>query len=495
MQVLINKLSYKYPNSSISLFENVSITFSEEWSCIIGSNGAGKTTLLKLIAKKLIAQSGSIKGNKIVYYCEQKLDALPEGYEEFIYTFNTKTFKLKELLGIEDEWLYRWESLSFGERKRVQIAIALYNEPDILLLDEPTNHLDYSTKKIVINALMSFTKIGIVVSHDRELLNTLCTTTIILKNSKIFKYKTEYKNALNEYLKEMNSLNKKYEIQNQKIKTLQKNIYLQKEKVLKNRSKLSKKDIDKKDRSAKEKINLAKLTGKDKNDSKKVASLNTKYEHLNSQKISLAKEYKKGLTIKKNERETKLFPIILKGGELKLGENKSLSYPDISIEKDDKIALIGDNGTGKSSFIKHLLQSIEVDELLYLPQEIDAKMSQKLFQTIDELSNRKKGELYTLVTRLSSNPKRVLENRYPSPGELRKLLIAKALLDGVSLIILDEPTNHMDLASTISIEEALGEYEGALLTISHDRKFIENIAKVIWEISKESSNHYLMKIV
>jgi len=482
----LHNISFQYDNSNNQIFTNLNLDFGRGWSSIIGQNGSGKTTLLKLIAKKIKSSRGTISGNQLVYYCEQILDELPEGFEEFRDRYNAKTFQLKELLGIKDEWMYRWETLSFGEQKRIQLAVALFSEPDILLLDEPTNHLDHSTKEIVINTLKSFQNIGILVSHDRELLENLCTTTIIIKNGKTYRYKTSYQIAMDEYKKELEALRKESENQNKKIKALQKNIQFQKEKVSRTKSRLSKREIDKKDSSTKEKINLAKFTGRDQNESKKVDTLNTKYEHLNAGKIKLDKEYKKGISIQNRISQSSLFPIVLKNGELKLGGEPILSYPDITVNAYDKIGIMGDNGTGKSTFIRYLLSTVEKKDILYLPQEIDEVLLQELFETINELSNEKKGELFTYVTRLSSNPKKLLDHELPSPGELKKLLIAKAMLENISMIVLDEPTNHMDIDSILALEEALKNYCGTVILISHDRVFLENIVQNIWRIEGDT---------
>ncbi|EFU69346.1 conserved hypothetical protein [Aliarcobacter butzleri JV22] len=225
----INNLTFKYQDTDI--FINLTLSFEPfSWNCIVGNNGSGKTTLLKLIAKKIKPESGNIVGNDLVYYCEQNLDKTPDGFEEFIYTFNSKTFRLKELLHIQDEWFYRWETLSFGEKKRVQIAIALYQEIDVLLLDEPTNHLDYKSKNIVLEALKSFRGIGILVSHDRELLNTLCTNTVIIKNQNVYSYKSSYNTAIKELNQYRSFLQKENENINKELKKLQKIFKLKKRK-------------------------------------------------------------------------------------------------------------------------------------------------------------------------------------------------------------------------------------------------------------------------
>ncbi len=493
MQYLqINNLTFKYTSSEI--FSNLNLSFEKGWSCLVGSNGSGKTTLFKLIDKSLKPQEGAIVGNELVYYCEQELHEKPNGFEEFIYTYNTKTFKLKELLHIEEEWFYRWETLSFGERKRIQIAIALFLEPDVLLLDEPSNHLDIKTKEILINSLKNFKGIGILISHDRELLNSLCHNTVIIKNKKIYNYKTTFQKAIEELDLYFNFLQKENENINNKVKKLQNNIQTQKEKVSQSKSRLSKKNINTKDNSLKEKINLAKLTGKDKSDSKLVTNFSKKAQELSSKKNEIEKSFDKGISIKDEKSKKEKFSFLLQKGQLHLGEKKILKYENLSLNKGDKIAIIGDNGVGKSSFLKLLISKITpLKSYLYLPQEIDLKQKENLFEAIKSLNNEKKGELFTFIQRLSSNPKNLLNNENTSPGELRKLFIAKALLDNIQLIILDEPTNHMDLDSIQSLEQALKEYQNTLIVVSHDKTFIKNINAKIYSITKGTDDFYELK--
>lgn len=371
MQYLqINNLTFKYTSSEI--FSNLSLSFEKGWSCLVGSNGSGKTTLFKLIAKSLKPQEGNIVGNELVYYCEQELHEKPNGFEEFIYTYNTKTFKLKELLLIEDEWFYRWETLSFGERKRIQIAIALFLEPDVLLLDEPSNHLDIKTKEILLNSLKNFKGIGILISHDRELLNSLCNNTVIIKNKKIYNYKTTFQKAIEELDLYFNFLQKENDNINSKVKKLQNNIQTQKEKVSQSKSRLSKKNVNTKDKSLKEKINLAKLTGKDKPESKLVTSFSKKAHELSSKRNEIEKNFDKGITIKDINSKKENFSFLLEKGQLSLSKNKVLKYENLCLNKGDKIVIIGENGVGKSSFLKLLISKIApFKNYLYLPQEIE----------------------------------------------------------------------------------------------------------------------------
>lgn len=390
MQYLqINNLTFKYTSSEI--FSNLSLSFEKGWSCLVGSNGSGKTTLFKLIAKSLKPQEGNIVGNELVYYCEQELHEKPNGFEEFIYTYNTKTFKLKELLLIEDEWFYRWETLSFGERKRIQIAIALFLEPDVLLLDEPSNHLDIKTKEILLNSLKNFKGIGILISHDRELLNSLCNNTVIIKNKKIYNYKTTFQKAIEELDLYFNFLQKENDNINSKVKKLQNNIQTQKEKVSQSKSRLSKKNVNTKDKSLKEKINLAKLTGKDKPESKLVTSFSKKAHELSSKRNEIEKNFDKGITIKDINSKKENFSFLLEKGQLSLSKNKVLKYENLCLNKGDKIVIIGENGVGKSSFLKLLISKIApFKNYLYLPQEIEKNQKEKLFEAIKSLNNEKR---------------------------------------------------------------------------------------------------------
>ncbi len=490
----ITNLYFKYNNSSSFIFQNLNLEFDRIWSCIVGSNGSGKSTLLKLISKELKPQQGFIKGNDLVYYCTQSTEFLPQNFEEFIYTYNKKAFKIKELLGINDSWLYSWDTLSHGERKRAQIAVALFLEPDVLLLDEPTNHLDIKNKKIVFNALISFKGIGLLVSHDRKLLDELCTNTLFLKDGDISLFKTNYSNAMVEYEKDMQFLYKQQENQNKQLKKLKQTIQSQKQKVSLSNKRFSKKDIDKNDNDTKNKINLAKLTGKDKNDGQVLKTLQSKQNHLNSKVIKTHKVYSLGISID-SKNSNNIFPLDIKSNTLKLSDDKNLFFQNLSINQNDKIGIVGENGSGKSSFINYLLSITNFkNEILYIPQEISEQQSKDFFKDINTLPKDKKGEIYTIVTKLASNSKVLLQSSNPSAGEIRKLFIAKGLLENPLIIILDEPTNHMDLDSILALEEALKKYDTVVIIISHDTVFLDNIVDTVWKFNKKSDSLYTIDI-
>ncbi len=486
----IKNLYYQYPNAAIPIFEDLNLEFETGWSCIVGANGSGKSTLLKLIAKEIKNENMMIKDNDCTYYCTQSTEQSPKDFEDFIYTFNSKAFKIRDLLGIKDDWLGQWHNLSHGERKRVQLAIALFKNPDILLVDEPTNHLDNKSQKIVTHALKSFKGIGILVSHDRVLLDTLSQATMMITNQTVVSFKTSYTNAMIAYEKDIAFLKKIKQKQNNQLQKLEKSIQSQREKVSQSKKRLSKKSIGKNDSDRKNKINLAKLTGKDKNDGRIITKLQSQQKQLLSQSIKVDKTYTLGITFNA-ENASNIFPITVEKGALVLSETKKLSYPKLTIDQYDKIGITGDNGSGKSSFLANVIAMVECkNDYLYIPQEISNQQNKRLFDEINCLPNALKGEIYTIIRKLASDPKKLQASMLPSPGEIRKLMIAYGLLQNPSLIILDEPTNHMDLDSIMALEFALKAYDGTIILISHDQMFLEKLVTEIWEFTKISEGAY-----
>jgi len=486
----IKNLHYKYKTSTMPIFENLDLEFEQGWCCLVGANGSGKSTLLKLISKDLKLEEGSIKGNDLTHYCMQSTEEMPQNLEDFMMTYTSKSFRIRDMLNIDDSWLYSWDTLSFGERKRMQIAVAIFEEPDVLLVDEPTNHLDRKSKDIVLAALKSFKGVGILVSHDRELLDSLSTATIILKNRNIYPFKTPFSKAMDEFNINMEFLEKNQSKQYAELKKLKKSIQNQHEKVSQSKKRMSKKDLGKNDKNSKTKIDLARFTGKDKNDGQQLAKLKSKQDRLISNTVTTEKVFELGIEFH-DSKSKKIFPIVIKKNTLELSDTKKLSYQDLLIKEQDKIGIIGENGAGKSSFLNHLLSTTDLkDEYLYIPQEITQAESKKLFDDINELVNDKKGEIYTIVRKLGSDPIKLQDSFIPSPGEVRKLMIAKGLLESPSLIILDEPTNHMDLDSVLSLELALKEYNGTMLVISHDKIFLDAIITETWEFEKEGEELY-----
>ena len=166
-----DNVAFSYPGMAEPLLGGVTAHFPEgAWTGIVGANGAGKTTLLKLAAGELAPTGGRIRQIGSAQYAVQRTDAAPDEWLAFMDSWDPPAIDARALLGVEPEWTDRWDTLRHGERKRAQIAAALWRRPDVLALDEPTNHLDARAKGVLLAALKSFRGVGLLVSHDRDFL-------------------------------------------------------------------------------------------------------------------------------------------------------------------------------------------------------------------------------------------------------------------------------------------------------------------------------------
>ena len=178
--VLFQKVSFGYDTASVPLLTDVSLHFPPGWSGIIGVNGCGKTTLLQLAVGKLEPQQGQVQSLAEAVYCPQRTDEPPPFFDALLDATDGYAQRLKGQLEVAETWRGRWHTLSHGERKRAQIGVALWRRPQILAIDEPTNHLDAAARNLLLTALQSFQGVGLLVSHDRALLDTLCQQCVFI---------------------------------------------------------------------------------------------------------------------------------------------------------------------------------------------------------------------------------------------------------------------------------------------------------------------------
>jgi ATPase subunit of ABC transporter with duplicated ATPase domains len=162
----------------------------------------------------------------------------------------------------------------------------------------------------------------------------------------------------------------------------------------------------------------------------------------------------------------------------------------------DRIGIKGPNGGGKSTLVNTIFRGLDLppERVIYLAQEISAEQSQSIIARTRKLPRKKLGRLMTIISRLGSNPERLLETEMLSPGELRKLMLAIGITYDPYLIIMDEPTNHLDLPSIECLEEALSGCTCGLLLVSHDYRFLDSLCKMYWEIIREGDSAYKLEI-
>jgi ATPase subunit of ABC transporter with duplicated ATPase domains len=434
-------------------------------------------------------------------YCPQRTDHVPDKLKDFILS-NTKSAQIiKNQLGIEDDWFEpeRWLTLSHGERKRAQIAVALWLEPGFLAVDEPTNHLDSEARDLIANALYSFNGIGLLVSHDRELLDSLCSQCVFTDPPGLILRRGGYTQAMTALKEEQHYNQKQRLLKKQALKKLQKEALRRRELAKQAKKRLSKRDLAVKDHDAKAKIDGARLTGKDGVGGKLQRQLQGRLARGRSdlENIKVKKEYTMGIWLPGSVSKRD-FLLELPANSLPLGKQKRLSYPALIIKPDDRIAVTGPNGAGKSTLIRHIVDSLNVPEehITYVPQEIDTNQSKKILDRVLTLPDHQLGHLMTIISRLGSRPHRLLDSIEPSPGEMRKLLLALGMIREPHIIIMDEPTNHMDLPSIECLEQALAECPCSLILVSHDKIFLKKLTQKQWNITQDSpgSLTYVMQI-
>ena len=495
MSILISNLNFSYSSSSTTLFEDFSLQLNDGWTCVAGSNGCGKSTLLKLIAGVIEPDVGKISCGgsgtaSTVIYCPQETAEIPENLYTAFWSDDNDVRRFFSRLCITEEMLERYDTLSGGEKKRIQIACALAEQPSVLLLDEPTNHLDAATTSMISSVLSDFHGTGIMVSHDRAFADSLCTRTVYLYNeSHAFaggrdciaynSYPCGLSKALELRQNGMEQSRGNWERLNSKAASEKQRSEKLEAENQKSKARLSKKTIDSHDHDAKLKMDVARISGKDRTTGDAKARLETQIRQTEAERDSIKKSLrrKEGFSVEKTDYAKS---IIIEETTIQAG-NYSLSIPHIEITRETKIALTGQNGAGKTLFVRHVIELLEksgrTKEMLYLPQEISEEQRLSILADFYELDEAERGEVLSTLFRLGSEPENINQQQL-SPGELRKLMIALAIQKPLSLLIMDEPTNHMDITSVLALENALAALDCAMLVVSHDQTFLEKITNM-----------------
>ncbi|RKG75563.1 ATP-binding cassette domain-containing protein [Corallococcus terminator] len=476
---------------AIPVLTDVEFHLAPGWTGLVGPNGAGKSTLLRMLSGELTPTEGQLAfdpPSPLVCLCPQGVEALTPDIAAFADAYDALARRLHGQLGLDVTALSRWPTLSPGERKRWQVGAALAREPDVLLLDEPTNHLDAEGRAWLVSALRRFRGIGVVVSHDRELLETLTHATLRVHGGGAHLYPGAYSAARGHWEAEREAEVAAH----------------QQTKAERDRAA----QLLDRTRREHEGATLSRSTGR---------RMRNKYDSdargLGPSTLASWAEARLGhqVTVKRRELERAeaavgtftvdktvgrsvfvdyvrspnpwLFTFDTPG--LKAGDAEVLGPTRLDVDREARIRIEGPNGAGKTTLLKALMEQSRVpqEKLLYLPQDLGEAEARATLDAVRELPPEDRGRVMSLVAALGVDPHRLLASEQPSPGEGRKLFIARGLGQHAWALVLDEPTNHLDLPSIERLEAALRDYPGALLLVTHDAPFARACTTTRWLVA------------
>ena len=428
--------------------------------------------------------SGSVNASGTAVLCSQRTDHPPALLDDFQNDWCGDAILLRDSLGIGDRWAERWHTLSHGERKRLQLAVALWGKPSLLAVDEPFNHLDSSGRDAVVEALSAFQGCGLLVSHDRSAMEVLCPRTLLFHPPRISLYNAGYSSAVEEEERERARLAAERESAKRDYLTKKRDA---RRKMLKARTiqahaggtAASFRDICRLGLDGPSRVDgIVQKAGQRSREA--AAKAERARERMES--ITYRKTHRTGIDLAGEPADMNLL-LDEDPGSIPVGRG-NLVFPALELRPGDRIALTGPNGSGKSTILRWMKGRLRCPEerLVWIPQEITAGEAEDLLGDLKGLSGNKLGLIMTVVRRLGSDPEKLLDSSVPSPGETRKLLLARGLLCDPWLIVMDEPTNHMDLPSVECLERALNDYPGSVVLVSHDRAFLDALTDTNWSI-------------
>lgn len=428
---------------------------------------------LRCLEEKM--SSISIKGD------EKKLQLIMKEYSQKLEEFNDKNgygYKSEingvlKGLGFNDEDMKKnIDVLSGGQKARLSLAKLLLEKPDLLLLDEPTNHLDIEAIRWLEGFLKDYKGAAIIISHDRYFLDNIVNKIFNLENHTIKVYNTNYTGFMKQRKMEMEIMKRKYENQQKEIK--------RQEEIIKRFLNYGGKRYIKQAQSRQKLLEKMKTTEKPLQESKKF-------------KLAFTPKIISGKQVLQVENLGKRF-----------GDFKLLEGINFNIYRGEKVGLIGPNGVGKTTLFKMILKKIPHDEgniflghgvnIGYFDQEQkNLNLNKTVIDEIwDDNPNLDHFTIRKLLGRflfIGDDIFKLVEEL--SGGERNRLSLLKMMLSNSNFLLMDEPTNHLDIDSKEVLEEALIDYEGTLLVISHDRYFLNRVVNKILELTEEGIKEYL----
>lgn len=522
--ISVDGLTVEFGGSA--LFSDISFVINEkDRIALMGKNGAGKSTLLKILAGVREPTRGKVSAPKdtVIAYLPQHLmtedgrtvfeetaqafahlhemeaeiaalnkeletrtDYESDSYMELIERVSTLSEKFysieeinydadieKTLLGLgftREDFNRQTSEFSGGWRMRIELAKLLLKKPDVLLLDEPTNHLDIESIQWLEDFLIDNGQAVVVISHDRAFVDHITTRTIEVTMGRIYDYKVNY----SQYLQ----LRKERREQQQKA-------YDEQQKFI-----------------AETKDFIERFKGT----YSKTLQVQSRVKMLEKLEIlEVDEEDTSALRLKfPPSPRSGSYPVTIENVSKSYGDHTVFRNANLTIERGDKIAFVGKNGEGKSTLVKCIMKELEHDGTLtighnvmigYFAQNQASLLDENLtvFQTIDDVAkgdirNKIKDLLGAFMFGGENSAKKV---KVLSGGERTRLAIIKLLLEPVNLLILDEPTNHLDMKTKDILKQALMDFDGTLIVVSHDRDFLDGLVTKVYEFGNKKVTEHL----
>jgi len=497
------------------LFEDVNLKINKnDKIALVGANGTGKSTLLKLMTNKEESESGKIltpKNIRIGYLPQEFIESKGKTVREEVksslkeiselesaelliheelektddeslhnslilrlgeitekkehldyYSLNSRIEKVLLGLGFKIHEIDRLtDEFSGGWQMRIQLAKILLSNNDIILLDEPTNHLDLDSLRWLIDYLIAYNGSIVIVSHDKYFVNKVTNKTLEIFNRKVSFYNGRYNDYLNFKEERDRQLLSDYTAQQKKIKDTQKFIERFRYKATK---------------------------------AKQVQSRVKQLEKIDE--LELPDSEKKIKVRFPEPPRSGVIPVEVRNLYKSYGNNKVLNNVNLSIERGDKVALVGPNGAGKTTLAKIIAGKLEPTSgevaighnaaISYYAQEVadDLNLELDVLDAVAEVGvSKTPGELRNLLGSFLFSDEDIFKKvGVLSGGEKSRVAIAKIMLQKANVVVLDEPTNHLDTSSKATLQDALREFSGAIILVSHDVDFLRPIATKVVEI-------------
>ncbi len=480
-------------SDAVPLLTDVDLRLSAGRTGIVGPNGSGKTTLLRLLCGALAPDGGAVRRHPAglrVALCEQEVEPLAAGARELAGRGDGAARRLRDAMHLDPRQLDRWPRLSPGERKRWQVSAALAGEPGALLLDEPTNHLDAQALEWLIPALRRFAGVGVIVSHDRSLLDRLTTRTVRFEHGRVTEHRGSYETARAGWEAARGQerdahakLQRERRTQRRRLADKRRARAAAERATSTRRNMKSARDSDARGRfKAKRRRSAEVSLGRD------IQLTRRRIERIDGALSAYRFEKTPGRSLFVDWEPAPVSPILrLETPRLERGGRLLARDVQVAVRRESRVHLTGRNGAGKTTLLRELMARarIPAPRILHLPQELPEAAAAELLRDARSLEPDARGRLMNLVAALGVDPQALLQSQRISPGEARKLALAAGLARRAWVLLLDEPTNHLDLPSIERLESALRAYPGALVVVSHDRTFAERTTDTVWELSGE----------